>query len=158
KFIYFWEWTHRLLARLVGMAFALPLAWFWVRQQIPKGYKPRLLALLALGGLQGAVGWWMGSSGLTQDVRVSYFRLAAHRRVAVLIAMGRKLKARRQRPPSIAVHSAFGLQLILGIATVMSGVALWLAVAHQLTGALLVAATTWGAHALGRQRPWMERP
>jgi cytochrome c oxidase assembly protein subunit 15 len=50
------------------------------------------------------------------------------------------------------VHSAFGLQLVLGIATVWSGVALWLAVAHQLNGALLVAASVWGAHALGRPR------
>ena len=252
KFIYFWEWAHRLLARLVGFAFALPLAWFWVRRQIPRGYKPRLVALLALGGLQGAVGWWMVSSGLTQDVKVSHFRLAAHLLVAlttlgglvwtaldlrshargepparltgfaaltlaallvqlffgaltaglraghvandwplmqgslfpegidwslgpihallndpflihfvhrwwawavvaVLIVMGRKLKARGARPASIAVHSAFGTQVILGVFTVWSGIALWLAVAHQLTGALLVAATTWGAHALGRR-------
>jgi cytochrome c oxidase assembly protein subunit 15 len=252
KFIYFWEWAHRLLARLVGLAFAAPLAWFWARRQIPRGYKPRLLALLALGGLQGAVGWWMVSSGLTQDVKVSHFRLAAHllvalttlgglvwtaldlhrlaRRqprariggfaalvlvmlvmqlffgaltaglraghvandwptmqgslfpegvdwasgplhavlhdpylvhfihrwwawalVAALVVMGRRLKARGARGASIAVHSAFGTQVILGIFTVWSGVALWLAVAHQLVGALLVAATTWGAHRLGRR-------
>jgi heme a synthase len=87
KFIYFWEWVHRLLARLIGLAFALPLAWFWVKRQIPAGYKPRLLALLALGGLQGAVGWWMVSSGLTQDVKVSHFRLAAHLLVA-LVTLG----------------------------------------------------------------------
>src|SRR3546814_5898581 len=54
KFIYFWAWPHRLLARLIGLAFALPLAWFWYKRTIPLGYKPRLLALLALGGLQGA--------------------------------------------------------------------------------------------------------
>jgi cytochrome c oxidase assembly protein subunit 15 len=70
--------------------------------------------------------------------------------VAVLVVMGRKLKARGRHGASFAVHSAFGTQVVLGIATVMSGIALWLAVAHQLTGALLVAATTWGAHALGR--------
>jgi len=69
--------------------------------------------------------------------------------VAVLIVMGRKLKARGARRPSIAVHSTFGTQVILGIFTVWSGIALWLAVAHQLVGALLVAATAWGAHALG---------
>jgi cytochrome c oxidase assembly protein subunit 15 len=71
--------------------------------------------------------------------------------VAVLVVMGRKLKRRGQRRPSIAVHSAFGTQLILGIFTVWSGIALWFAVAHQLVGALLVAATVWGAHALGRR-------
>ena len=64
KFIYFWEWVHRLLARLIGMAFALPLAWFWIKRQIPDGYKVQLVTLLALGGLQGVVGWWMVSSGL----------------------------------------------------------------------------------------------
>jgi heme a synthase len=253
KFIYFWEWAHRLLARGIGLAFALPLAWFWLRGAIPTGYKPRLLALLALGGLQGVVGWWMVSSGLSADVKVSHFRLATHLLVAlttlggliwttldlrqlatgkprsrltgfaalalamlviqlfygamvaglragqvandwplmqgslvplgidwslgaghallsdpylthfihrwwawalvgVLVVMGRKLRRSGQRKPSIAIHSAFGVQILLGIATVMSGVALWLAVLHQLTGALLVAATVWGAHALGKAR------
>lgn len=263
KFIYFWEWVHRLLARLVGLAFALPLAWFWLRRSIPAGYKPRLLALLALGGLQGAVGWWMVSSGLSPEAldRVSHFRLAAHLMVAlltlgglvwtaldlaafgrgepraemtrfgaltlaalavqlfmgaivagmragyvagagwfsldawplmqgsfvpqgidwtggtlhaltgdpflahffhrwwawvvvaVLVVLGRKLRTRRQRMASVAVHSAFGTQVILGVCTVWSGMALWLAVAHQLCGALLVAATVWGVHALGERNP-----
>lgn len=253
KFIFFWEWVHRLLARLIGVAFALPLAWFWVKRAIPAGYKPRLVALLALGGLQGAVGWWMVSSGLTQDVKVSHFRLAAHllvalvtlgglvwtaldlrglargeRRarltgfgalalivlviqlffgalvaglragyiandwplmndrfvpagidwslgaghallndpflihfvhrwwawvvVAVLIVMGRRLRRLGERQASIAVHSAFGAQILLGIATVMTGVSLWIAVLHQLVGALLLAAATWGAHAMGRRK------
>ncbi|MFC0203649.1 COX15/CtaA family protein [Novosphingobium soli] len=261
KFIYFWEWVHRLLARVIGLVFALPLAWFWYKRTIPGGYKPRLLALLALGGLQGVVGWWMVSSGLSPEAldRVSHFRLAAHLLVAlftlgglvwtaldlralgrgeprarltgfgalalamlafqlfmgamvaglrsgvvagggwfrwdawplmqgrffpegvewargalsalvndpylthfvhrwwawavvaVLVAMGRRLRAARQRLASVAVHSAFGTQVLLGIFTVWSGVTLWIAVAHQLCGALLVAATVWGAHALGRR-------
>jgi len=259
KFIYFWEWVHRLLARLIGLAFALPLAWFWMRGMIPKGYKPRLLALLALGGLQGAVGWWMVSSGLSQDVKVSHFRLAAHLLVAlltlgglvwtaldlkalgrgepparltrfsavvlimlavqlffgallaglrsghvagagwfqwgawplmqdrlfpegvdwsngflaaaatdpylvhfihrwwawavvaVLVVMGRKLRPTGHRDASIAIHSAFGTQLLLGVAVIWSGLSLWIAVSHQLVGALLVAATVWGAHVLGRR-------
>ncbi|MFC6620479.1 COX15/CtaA family protein [Novosphingobium panipatense] len=261
KFIYFWEWVHRLLARVIGLAFAIPLAWFWYRRTIPGGYKPRLVALLALGGLQGVVGWWMVSSGLSPEAldRVSHFRLAAHLLVAlftlaglvwtaldlrglkrgeprarltafgalalgvlalqlfmgamvaglrsgyvagagwwnwdawplmqgsffpegvewargalsalvndpylthfvhrwwawvvvlILVVMGRKLRARRQRLVSVAVHSAFGLQVLLGIFTVWSGLTLWIAVAHQLCGALLVAATVWGAHALGRR-------
>ena len=252
KTIFFWEWVHRLLARSVGLAFALPLAWFWVRGAIPQGYHLRLVALLALGGLQGAIGWWMVQSGIVHDVKVSHFRLAvhllvalttlaglvwtaldlrAHARgepahrlggigaltltmlfvqlglgalvaglraghvaadwpmmqgslfpegvdwsggaihaalndpylthfdhrwwawavVAVLVVMGRKLRRAGARPASIALHSVFGVQILLGIATVMSGIALWLAVLHQLFGALLVAATTWGAHALGQK-------
>ena len=251
KFIFFWEWVHRLVARAIGTVLALVIAWYGIKRQIPRGYLPRLLALLALVGLQGAIGWWMVESGIVNDVKVSHFRLAAHLLtalatlgglawtaldlqlvargepgsrlrpfaalalavllvqlffgaltaglraghvasdwplmqgsvfpqgvdwgsgplhaalndpylvhfihrwwawavVAVLIVMGRKLKARGLRQPSIAVHSAFGLQIVLGIATVLSGIALWLAVAHQLTGALLVVAATWGAHALGR--------
>jgi len=259
KFIYFWEWLHRLLARLIGLAFALPLAWFWLKRRIPPGYKPRLLLLLALGGLQGVVGWWMVSSGLSGDVKVSHFRLAVHLLVALvtlgglvwtaldlkivsqgqppsrltrlsaiilvmlflqlflgalvaglragyvagagwfsydawplmqgsfvpagidwssgvmhavlndsflthflhrwwawavvaaLVVMGRKLRRVRRRDISFAVHSAFGAQLLLGIAAIWSGMSLWLAVSHQLVGALLAASTVWGAHALGRR-------
>ena len=252
KFIYFWEWVHRLIARLIGTVLIAVTAWFWARGQIPAGYKPRLLALIALIGLQGAIGWWMVQSGIVNDVKVSHFRLAthlltalltmaglvwtaldlrAHARgerphrltgfaalalgalalqlgmgalvaglraghvasdwplmtgrlipdgvdwgggllhaalndpylthfnhrwfawvvVALLVVMGRKLRKAQARPASVAVHSAFGVQVLLGIATVMSGVALWLAVLHQLVGALLLAATTWGAHALGRR-------
>jgi cytochrome c oxidase assembly protein subunit 15 len=250
KFIFFWEWAHRLLARLVGVAFALPLAWFWAKGQIPQGFKPRLLVLLALGGMQGAVGWWMVKSGIQYDVKVSHLRLATHLTVALLtlsalvwtaldlralargseparltqfsaavlvmlavqliygalmaglraghiaadwplmqgklfpagidlsnglghaltsdpflvhfihrwwawavaaalIIMARRLRQAGMRSASRAIHAAFGSQLLLGIATVMSGVALWLAVLHQLTGALLLAATVWGAHGLG---------
>jgi len=70
--------------------------------------------------------------------------------VAVLVVMGRKLRRLRARPVSIALHTAFGTQIVLGIATVMSGVAIWIAVLHQLTGALLVATTAWAAHRLGQ--------
>jgi heme a synthase len=261
KFIYFWEWFHRLIARVIGMTFALPLAWFWLRGAIPAGYRLRLLGLLALGGMQGFIGWWMVSSGLDAgaDVKVAHYRLAAHLLtalitlgavvwtaldmralsrgepsakltrfgavalaallfqlfygalvaglragpvagggwfsadawplmqgklipagiewakglghaffsdpylthfihrwwawvvVALLIVLGRKLRAVGARPASIALHSAFGTQILLGIATVYSGVSLWLAVLHQLTGALLVIATVWSAHVLGRR-------
>ena len=65
--------------------------------------------------------------------------------------MGRKLRLRGARLASIAIHTAFGVQIVLGIATVMSGMTLWLAVLHQLTGAALVGATVWGAHELGRR-------
>ena len=88
QFIFFWEWAHRLLGRLIGLAFALPLAWFAWRRAIPAGYGPRLVALLALGGLQGAVGWWMVSSGLVGRTDVSHYRLAVHLMLALFILGG----------------------------------------------------------------------
>ena len=253
KFIYFWEWFHRFLGRLLGLAFAVPLAWFWIRGQIPAGYKWRLVALLALGGMQGAFGWFMVRSGLSAEMTdVSHFWLSIHLLTALFtlggliwtaldlrrlhkIAEARPARmtalslliiivlfiqlllgawvaglnaglasdswplmqgrlvpefdtskgifwalthdpyllhflhrwwawvavialvvlARKTRPfdrrASIAIHSAFGLQIVLGIATVWSGVDLWIATAHQAVGALLVAAVTWGAHLLGRK-------
>jgi len=249
KFIFFWEWAHRLLGRLIGLAFALPLLWFWVKKAIPEGFKPRLIVLLVLGGMQGVIGWWMVASGLVGRTDVSHYRLATHlllalfilgalvwtaldvRRlpkqparltrftfgvlvvlfiqllfgaytaglnaghvsntwplmndrlvpdgidwargvlsavgndpflihfihrwwawVAVLafILMARRLKAAGARPASIALHIAFGTQILLGIATVMTGVDITLAVLHQAVGALVVASTVWGAHVLGR--------
>lgn len=83
--IYWWEWAHRLIARTIGLVFALPLAWFWVRGRLPGWFKPWAVTLLALGGLQGAVGWWMVSSGLTERVDVSQYRLAAHLSLACII-------------------------------------------------------------------------
>ncbi|MCA1653594.1 MAG: COX15/CtaA family protein [Sphingomicrobium sp.] len=259
QFIYFWEWVHRLLARLIGVAFALPLLWFAVRREIPRGYGWRLIALFALGGFQGALGWYMVQSGLVNRTEVSHFRLSAHLLsallilggclwtaldlkqlaangenrparltvfglgalaavsvqimlgawvaglragqvasswplmndhflpegidwssgalfafthdpflihfvhrwwawgvVAVLVLFSRHVKAAGGRCASIAIHSAFGTQILLGIATVMSGVAIGLAVAHQAVGALLLAATVWGAHVVGRPLPERE--
>lgn len=253
KQIFFWEYIHRLLGRVIGLAFALPLLWFAVRRQIPRGYGPRLVALLALGGLQGAVGWWMVKSGLSVRTDVAHTRLAAHllvalvtlagivwtaldlRRlartgenrparltllggvtlavlfvqlfygalvaglnaglvtdewplmngrlfpgatmagqsflqavvddpaivhfihrwwawvtVAVLIVLARRTKP-IERGASIAIHSAFGIQILLGIATVMAQVDITIAALHQLVGALLVVATIWGAHVVGRR-------
>lgn len=88
KTIFFWEYFHRLIARSIGMVFALPLIYFWVRKMIPQGYHLRLLALLALGGLQGAIGWWMVSSGLVGRTDVSHFRLAVHLLTALFIMSG----------------------------------------------------------------------
>lgn len=88
KGIFFWEYVHRLLGRLIGLAFALPLAWFWIRRQIPEGYKLRLLALFALGGLQGAIGWWMVASGLVDRTEVAPERLAVHLSNALIIMAG----------------------------------------------------------------------
>jgi heme a synthase len=244
KFIYFWEWFHRLLGRLIGLAFALPLLWFWVRGRIPAGYGPRLVALLALGAAQGAVGWWMVASGLVDRTDVSHYRLAAHlclalfilgglvwtaldlldlpRRgsaltgaaaaalgvlavqilfgaftaglnaglvtdewplmngrvvpqanwagalddpfaihfihrwwafaaLAAMIVLARAAKRAGDRRASIAVHSAVGIQILLGITTVMTGTAFHPALTHQVVGALLVAAAAWAAHSAGRR-------
>ncbi len=85
KFIYFWEFIHRQLGRLIGIAFALPLIWFAVKKAIPKGYGWKLVALFALGGLQGAIGWWMVASGLVDVPEVSHIRLAVHLLTAFLI-------------------------------------------------------------------------
>jgi heme a synthase len=78
KAIYFWEYVHRLLGRVIGLAFAVPLIWFAVRKAIPRGYGWKLVGLLALGGLQGAIGWWMVASGLIDRPEVSHIRLAVH--------------------------------------------------------------------------------
>ncbi|WP_075219435.1 COX15/CtaA family protein [Acuticoccus yangtzensis] len=85
KAIFYWEWAHRLVARSIGLVFALPLAFFWLRGMLPGWLKPWALGLLALGGLQGAVGWWMVTSGLTERVDVSHYRLAVHLTLACII-------------------------------------------------------------------------
>jgi cytochrome c oxidase assembly protein subunit 15 len=256
KFIFFWEWMHRLLGRVIGLVFFVGVGWFALKRAIPDGYGWRLAALFILGGLQGAVGWFMVMSGLEGRTEVSPYRLSAHLLfalflfaaliwtaldlrqlarergakparltgwsgvalatlfvqlllgawvagfragyvsnswpgmnghfvpegidwsngvgfalthdpfllhflhrwwawvvVAVLVVFARRVRRiEGARAASIAIHSAFGTQIILGILTVLSGIAIWLAVLHQATGALLVAATIWGAHVLGRVR------
>jgi cytochrome c oxidase assembly protein subunit 15 len=84
KVIFFWEWGHRLLGRIIGFAFALPLAFFWITGRLQGSLKWKCLGLLALGGLQGAVGWWMVKSGLTGRVEVAQERLAVHLLLASL--------------------------------------------------------------------------
>jgi cytochrome c oxidase assembly protein subunit 15 len=253
--IFFWEWLHRLMGRIIGLAFALPLAWFALKRSIPAGYGWKLAGLLLLGAAQGALGWYMVMSGLADRTDVSHLRLSAHlllafaimgaliwvaldlRRLATTgahrparltqlsaavlailavqilygawvagldagqvangwplmhgrfvpdgidwsLGVGHALTydpflvhfihrwwawvtvaalvifARRVRPldrrASIAIHSAFGTQILLGIATVLTGVALGLAALHQAVAALLVAATVWGAHVHGSRVP-----
>ena len=256
KHIYWWEFAHRLLGRLIGLIFAAGLAWFAFKRAIPKGYGWKMVGLLGLGGAQGLLGWYMVMSGLSQRTDVSHFRLSAHlllalaimsaliwvaldlRRlaatgqdrpsrlkmpaaitltilniqlllgawvaglnagqvasdwplmqgrlfpdgvdwsggtfwaltndpylihflhrwwawvvVAAMVVFARKVrKIPGARRASIAIHAAFGTQILLGIATVLSGVAIWLAALHQAVGALLVAATVWGANELGQER------
>jgi heme a synthase len=268
KGIFFWEWVHRLLGRLIGLALVLPWLFFALialiarfskenpieRWCLPKGYLARTFALCALVGMQGAIGWWMVASGLSERTDVSHFRLAIHLLTALtilaglvwtaldlraltrdatasparmrglpfavlailliqlllgawvaglnagsvsnswplmngalypegvewaggavyalthdpfllhflhrwwawvavvaLIVLARRVKAAGGRSASFAIHSAFGIQIVLGIATVLSGVNIILAVSHQAVGALLVASTVWGAHIIGRK-------
>ena len=85
KVIFFWEYVHRVWGRLLGLAFGLPLLFFWLAGRIPQGYSLPLLGLLALGGVQGIIGWWMVTSGLVDNPAVSQYRLATHLSVALLI-------------------------------------------------------------------------
>lgn len=131
KRIFFWEYIHRLLGRIIGLAFALPLLVFWWKRAIPQGYGPRLLALLALGGLQGAIGWWMVTSGLAVRTDVSHVRLTVHLMTAFTIlggitwtaldlaALARNPSARpsRLRILPAAVLAILFLQLVLGALT-----------------------------------------
>ncbi|WP_332816834.1 COX15/CtaA family protein [Sphingopyxis sp.] len=254
KAIFFWEWLHRILGRVVGMALVVPLIWFAWRRAIPAGYGWRLLALAALVGLQGAIGWWMVASGLEYRTDVSHFRLATHLLTALFLLAGliwtaRDLWALARDPaarsarltgPSVAVIAILLIQLLLGawvaglnagqvantwpamndrffpdgidwsggawmaltndpflihflhrwwswvaagallllartlarrgekhasalvvivvaqmalgILTVITGVSMWIAVAHQAVGAMLVGATAAGLHRLGSAR------
>ena len=254
KNIFFWEYVHRLLGRFIGLAFALPLAWFAWKRAIPRGYGWRLTALLGLGGLQGLVGWWMVASGLVDRPEVSHIRLATHLLLALFIfgaliwtALDLRRLARdpASRPARLTVTAAWALsllglqllfgayvagldagfaynswprmgdewfpsgtpmlqpfitnfvdnpimvqfvhrwlawvvaaaalllaarawsrgfrieafalvaavtlQILLGIATLLTGVELWIAVAHQAMAALLLAASVTAANSIGRR-------
>jgi heme a synthase len=83
--IYWWEWAHRLLGRLVGAVFLLPFFVFAAMGAIPRREWPRMILLFGLGGLQGVVGWWMVQSGLETRVSVSQYRLAIHLGVAIIL-------------------------------------------------------------------------
>lgn len=85
KTIFWWEWAHRLLGRLIGFAFLLPFLWFLWRGAIEPGMRVGLATIFVLGALQGAVGWWMVSSGLTEGIRVAHGRLAFHLTLACVI-------------------------------------------------------------------------
>lgn len=254
KQIFFWEYLHRLIGRLIGVVFAVPLIWFAMKRAIPRGYGWRLTALLALGGLQGAIGWWMVASGLIDRPDVSHVRLAIHLLAALFIfsgliwtaldlrALARDANARPARMTGVAaaaiailvlqillgaftagldagfafaewplmgghffpegvpliepawrnlidqpivvqfvhrwfawiaaaaaiylairakragvqrmwlIHALVTLQILLGIATLLTGVAIPIAVAHQFTAALLLAALVVAAHGLGSKR------
>ncbi len=133
KVIYWWEWGHRQLGRVIGLVWALGFAYFAVRRQIPTGWTPRLLLLGALGGAQGAIGWWMVASGLQEGMLdVAPYRLATHLGLAFIILglicwyvllLGRSeadlMQARRNGEPKLKpmvtglMHASY-LQIILG--------------------------------------------
>jgi cytochrome c oxidase assembly protein subunit 15 len=85
KTIFWWEWSHRLLGRVIGVAYLLPFLWFLWRGMLSTDLRRRLWLIFGLGALQGAVGWWMVASGLSQRVEVSQYRLATHLVLALLI-------------------------------------------------------------------------
>src|SRR5712664_2178160 len=85
KTIFWWEWSHRLLGRVIGVAYLLPFLWFLWRGVLGADLRRRLWLIFSLGALQGAVGWWMVASGLSQRVEVSQYRLATHLVLALLI-------------------------------------------------------------------------
>lgn len=104
KTIFWWEWSHRLLGRVIGVAYLLPFLWFIWRGALSADLKRRLWLIFGLGALQGVVGWWMVASGLSQRVEVSHIRLATHLVLALLIFAGIVWTLRRliDRPPSAA--------------------------------------------------------
>jgi cytochrome c oxidase assembly protein subunit 15 len=124
--IYWWEWGHRLLARLVGAAFLLPFLWFLWRGEVERGLRTRLWTIFALGGALGAVGWWMVSSGLSERVSVSQYRLAFHLTLAcaifamVLWTAQRLMPRERAKVPAGIRASAFAL-LALVLAQIYLG-------------------------------------
>jgi heme a synthase len=85
KTIFWFEYSHRMLGRLIGLVFLLPFAWFYWRGMIRPGLTPRLLVMFLLGGLQGLLGWYMVKSGLVSNPHVSQYRLTAHLASAILI-------------------------------------------------------------------------
>jgi len=119
KTIFWWEWAHRLLARGVGFVFALPLLFFWLTGRLENHLKPKLVGILALGGLQGAVGWWMVASGLADRIDVSQYRLATHLTIACLIFTATMAVARGLAPhsgePALASTRRFAGWLVVAV-------------------------------------------
>ena len=98
KFIFFWEWFHRLVARFLGVLFIVPFVVFLFQKRLPRDLAWPLFGLFILGGFQGALGWWMVSSGLTELTSVSQYRLAAHLTAASLLFIALVYVARSLSP------------------------------------------------------------
>src|SRR4051794_11465837 len=106
KTIFWWEWSHRLLGRVIGAVYLLPFLFFLWRGMLGAELRRRLWLIFGLGALQGAVGWWMVASGLTQRVEVSQYRLATHLVLALLIfaAIVWTLRRLTDRPQQVAAN------------------------------------------------------
>ncbi len=127
KQIFWLEYIHRLWGRLIGLAFVLPLLWFWMRGRVPAGLMPHLLLLLALGAAQGGLGWLMVASGLVDRPSVSHYRLAAHLMLAIAIfavcfwtALG-LIRPRRATEPAPALRWASRVLFVLLTVTMIYG-------------------------------------
>ncbi|HEX2759490.1 MAG TPA: COX15/CtaA family protein [Rhizomicrobium sp.] len=160
KTIFWWEWSHRLLGRVIGAVYLLPFLYFLWRGAFGAELKKRLWVIFALGALQGAVGWWMVASGLTQRTEVSQYRLATHLILALIIFASIIWTLRRMRAPAEPV---FPRRLKF------SGVALLALTFVQLYFGALVAGlragrvyNTWpeidGAFIPSAARLWFETP
>src|SRR5690606_21514412 len=128
KVIFWFEFFHRLLARLLGLWFALPLLWFWLRGAIPARLRWPLLGILALGGAQGYLGWYMVKSGLVDVPRVSPYRLAAHLGLALIVyalmfqvALGLLLRRTKVAAQEMARRWPSGILLSLLAITIIFG-------------------------------------
>src|SRR5213082_1774214 len=118
KTIFWWEWSHRLLGRVIGAVYLLPFLFFLWRGMLGSELKRRLWLIFGLGALQGAVGWWMVASGLTQRVEVSQYRLATHLVLALLIFAAivwtlRRLSERSPLIPHVRMKITSAILLVL---------------------------------------------
>jgi cytochrome c oxidase assembly protein subunit 15 len=152
KGIFWWEYFHRLLGRAIGVVFLVPLVWFAVQRRVSVALAWKLAAIFGLGGLQGALGWYMVKSGLVDDPRVSQFRLTAHLGLALAIfaamfrvglslirpAASRGGSALTARPSRSALrYSPSGLPVELVPLRRASTALAWLVFAMALTGGLV---------------------
>lgn len=128
KQIFWWEWAHRLLGRLIGFAFFIPFVFFIVTKRIDRQFAPHLAVMFLLGGAQGALGWWMVKSGLSNRIDVSQYRLVAHLGLATIIyaymvwvalglwrpLSGEGLVSQRLRFSAIGLSALVFLQMLMG--------------------------------------------
>jgi cytochrome c oxidase assembly protein subunit 15 len=144
QFIYWWEWSHRMLGRLIGVAFIVPFAVFWARGTIDRALAWKLGGLFVLGGIQGSIGWWMVASGLAERTDVSQYRLAVHLTVACIILSA-----------IVAVAVTLGWQRVKVLPRSRAGAIVLLALVFlQIFAGALVAKT--GAGLTFNTWPWMD--
>lgn len=143
QFIFFWEYVHRLAARLIGVAFLVPFIFFWARGYLNPPLRRRLLLLFGLGALQGFMGWFMVASGLVDMPRVSHYRLAAHLSIALAIFgtcvwLIRELGDDAARPPRIeVVRRRWSLRWAAGLGALLAVQILWGAFVAGLDAGLI---------------------